>query len=115
MCVHTSHQPYGIHLLCCAHGNECVRTHDVIRNTFITIAQDVSFHVGWKQLHTLPLTTLNFFRRQVDIMFTKDGIHTLVDIIITNPMHVDLLPQSCTTQRFVASDGAQAKKINYCD
>jgi len=33
--------PMGIHFLCYAHGNECIGTHDVVRNTFVVIAQDV--------------------------------------------------------------------------
>ncbi len=37
-----------IHLLRCAHGNKCTRTHDAICNTFITITQDDSFHMGWE-------------------------------------------------------------------
>jgi hypothetical protein len=43
----------GIHLLCCVHGNEHIRTHDAICNTLTTIAQDTGFHVGQKQLHVL--------------------------------------------------------------
>jgi len=45
MCVHTSH-PMGIHLLHCTHGNEHIGTQDVICDTFATIAQDASFHMG---------------------------------------------------------------------
>ncbi len=46
-------------------------------------------------------------------MLTKDDIHTLVDIIIIDPMWANLLPQTCETQRFVAFDAAQAKKKSY--
>jgi hypothetical protein len=49
----------GIHFLCYVHGNECIKTHDAIRDTFATIAQDASFHVGQKQFHVLPSTTFN--------------------------------------------------------
>jgi hypothetical protein len=38
----------GIHLLCCAHGNERIETHDAIRNTFAAIARYASFQVGQK-------------------------------------------------------------------
>jgi len=48
-------------------------------------------------------------------VLTKDGICTLVDIVITGPMHADLFPQSCTTQGFVAFEAAQAKEKNFCD
>jgi hypothetical protein len=36
----------GIHLLCHAHGNEYMGTHDAVCNTFAAVAQDVGFHVG---------------------------------------------------------------------
>jgi hypothetical protein len=48
--------------------------------------------VGQKQLHALLSTTFNSFRQRIDIVFTKDGIHTLADIVIANPMQIDLLP-----------------------
>jgi hypothetical protein len=38
----------GIHLLRCAYGNKCIGIHDVICDTFATIARDVKFHVGWE-------------------------------------------------------------------
>jgi len=46
-------------------------------------------------------------------VFTKDGICTLANVIIANPMRTDLLPQSCATQGFVASNAAQVKERSY--
>ncbi len=86
-----------------------------IRNTIATIVWNVVFHTGWKQLYALLSTTFNSSRQWVDIMFTKGGIRTLVDIVIANPMRVDLLPQSCVTQGFVALNATQAKENNYCN
>jgi hypothetical protein len=48
--------------------------------------------------------------QQVNIVFTKDNIHTLIDIVIADPTQVNLLPQSCTTQGFVTSNATEAKK-----
>jgi hypothetical protein len=48
-------------------------------------------------------------------MFTKDDIHTLVDVVLVDPTRVDLFPWSCATQRFVVLDVAQTKKQCYCD
>ncbi len=62
-----------------------------------------------------PLAIFNSFHQRVDIVFTKDGIHTLVGVVIANPMHADLFPWSCTIQRFDASDAIQTKESNYCD
>jgi hypothetical protein len=82
----------SIHLLCYTHGNECIGTHDAICNTFVAIARDVGFHVGQKQLHVLPSTTFSSSCQQVDIVFTKDGICTLADILIVDPTRADSLP-----------------------
>jgi hypothetical protein len=76
----------GIHLLHCAHDNEAMGTHDVVHDTFVAIMWDVGFHMGWKQLHVVPSTMFNSSYQQIDIMFTKDGIRTLVDIVIVDPM-----------------------------
>jgi hypothetical protein len=100
----------GIHLLWCVHGNEHIGTHDAIRNIFVTIAWDAGFHVGQEQLHVLPSTTFNFFHRWVDIVFTKNGIRTLINLVIVDPMWTYLFPRSCTIQGFVASNVVQAKE-----
>jgi hypothetical protein len=36
----------GVYFLPCAHDNACIKTHDAIRNTFVAIVWDASFHVG---------------------------------------------------------------------
>jgi len=94
----------GIHLLRFAHGNECIGTHNVIYDISVTIAQDAGFHVGREQLHALPSVTFNPFSRRVNIVFSKDGIRTLTNVVIVNPMRANLLFQSCVTQ---------AKEKNY--
>ncbi len=100
MCTHPINAT-SVHLLRCTQGNEHMNTHDVIHGTFVVIAKDGDFHVGWKQLHTLPSTTFHSFHQQVGIVLTKDGICTLVDVVIANPTWADLLCQSCATQGFV--------------
>ncbi len=103
VCTHPIY-PMGIHLLCCARGNECTGTHDVIRDTFGTIARDVGFHMRQKQLHGFFSTTFNSFHRWINNVFNKNGIRILADVVIVDPMRVDLLPWSCATQRFATSD-----------
>jgi hypothetical protein len=46
-------------------------------------------------------------------VFTKDGIHTLANIVIIDPTRVDLFLQSCTIQGLATFDAAQAKEKNY--
>jgi hypothetical protein len=110
VCTHPIN-PMGINLLCYAHDDERIGTHDVVCYTFVDIACNVDFHIGWGQLYVFPSTMFNFFRRRLD----KDGIHTLVDIIIADPTWVDLFPQSYETQGFVAFDVVQTKERSYCD
>jgi len=96
----------GIHLLHCAHSNERIKTHDEVYD----ICRNAWFHMGWKQLHVLTLTMFNPSRQWVNIVFTKDGIRTLVDVIIADPTCVDLLIRSCKTQGCVAFDATQTTK-----
>jgi hypothetical protein len=49
----------------------------------------------------------------MNIVLTNNGICTQVDVIIANPTQVDLVPQSCTTQGFVAFDVFQGKEMTY--
>ncbi len=107
--------PMGIHFLCCAYGIKHMKTHDEVHNTFVAIAWNVNFPMGWKQLHVFPSTMFNSSHQQVNIVLTKDEFLTLVDVVITNPMNVNLFPWSCTTQKFVTLDVASAKERNYCD
>jgi hypothetical protein len=43
-------------------------------------------------------------------MLTKNDIRTLANVVIVNPTRADLLPQSCATQRFVASNPASSSQ-----
>ncbi len=114
VCTHPI-DPMGIHFLHSTHVNKHIRTHDLIRDTFVAIVQDVGFHVRWKQLHALPSTTFNSSCQRINIVFTKDDIRTLFDVVNVDPTQADLFPRSCTTQWFVVLNVAQAKERSYCD
>jgi hypothetical protein len=105
----------GIDFLCCSHGNKGIGTHNVVCNIFAITTQDVDFHVGWEQLHVFLSVTLNSSCWWIDIVLITNGIFTLANIVITNPMCANLLPRSCTTQRFATSNAFQAKEMNYCN
>jgi len=53
--------------------------------------------------------------RQVNIVLTKDGIHTLIEVVIVNPIRANVFPRSCIIKRFVDFDVTQTKKMSYCD
>ncbi len=46
-------------------------------------------------------------------MLTKDGIHTLPNIVVGDPTCVDLFPWSCTIQKFIVSNVTQVKERSY--
>ncbi len=46
-------------------------------------------------------------------MLTKDGIGTLADVVIIDPMQAYLFPWSCAIQRIVVSDVTQTKERSY--
>jgi hypothetical protein len=46
-------------------------------------------------------------------VFTKDGIRTLVDVVIVDSIRTYFLPQSYTTQGFAASNAVQSKERSY--
>jgi hypothetical protein len=108
MCTHRINH-VGIHFLHCVHGKERTWIHDAVHDAFITIAWNVGFHMWSKQLHALPSTIINSTCQQVNIVLTKDDIHTLVDIVIVNPMQAYLLPWFCATQELDAFNAASAK------
>jgi len=76
---------------------------------------DVDYHVGWEQFHVFSSNLFNFFCWWVNIVFTKDDICTLINIVITDLMWIYLFFQSRAIQRFVVFDVAEAKEQNYHD
>jgi hypothetical protein len=55
----------------------------------------------------------NSSREEVNIVLTKDEIHTLTNVVIVNPTRTDLFPQFHATQKFVTYDATQAKEKGY--
>jgi hypothetical protein len=87
MCTHPI-DPMDIHLLGCVYGNECTGTHDAICDTF------VGSHMGREQLHVFLSNVFNSFHRQVNVIFIRNGICTLADVVIADPTWANLLLQS---------------------
>jgi len=109
VCTHPI-DPMGIHFLCCVHGNECTRTHDAIHDTFVSHNVKCWFPCWIK---TITCTSFNSSCRRINIVFTKDDIRTLANVVIINPTWVNLFPWSYATQGFVALDVVQVKERNY--
>jgi hypothetical protein len=81
--------PMGIHLLCCTHGGERTTSHDVVRDSFVSIAKDMTFHVLQEQTHILSPPFPSHWR--VDIVLSVDGIYTLTNVVIIDPTQVDMV------------------------
>ncbi len=114
MHVHISHQPYG-QFLHCVHGNERIGTPDVVCDTSLPLRGILTFTWGkisymhFLQTHSTPHVS------RINIVLTKDGICTLVEVVVVNSTRTNLFPRSCTTQGFVVFNVAQAKKQSYCE
>jgi hypothetical protein len=57
--------------------------------------------------------TFNSFHQQINIVFIKDDIYILVDIVITDSTQVNLFFWFCATQGFGAFDAVQTKERSY--
>jgi len=109
MCAHTSHRPYGYSpLTLCSwqqtHWNPWCNEHHFCCHCIRCV-----FPRGTR---TIVCASFNHIQ-QVNIVLTKDGICTLANVIIANPMRTNWLPRSCATQGFVASNAAQVKEKSY--
>jgi hypothetical protein len=68
---------------------------------------DENNYMRFLQPHSTPLID------ETTLCLPKNGICTLANIVIANPMRSNLLLQSCATQGFSAFDATQAKESSY--
>ncbi len=85
-CVHTI-DDLGLHLLCCPCGNERILAHDTLWDINATITSKNGTHIQREVFHLFPHHTW----RWVDLVITKDKFWTLADIIIVNPIRLNLV------------------------
>ncbi len=115
MCVHISHRLYGCPSLT-LHPWQWVR-----RNPWCSLRHFCHhcmrcwFPCGMKTTTCTSFSMFNYSCWWIDIVFTKDEIHTLIKVIIVDPRWMDLFFLSCATQGFYAFHVIQAKKRRYCD
>jgi len=83
----------GIHLLCCPCGRERTVAHDTFWNTIGAIISKSGAHVQRKVFHLFFYHT----QRQVDIVITRDIFRILVDVVIVNLTHTNLVQHALTT------------------
>jgi hypothetical protein len=66
-------------------------------------------------VHVLPSKMFNTYYQQVNIVFTKDGVYTLVNFITIKPTQVDILVQSYSIKVLIASKAIHTKERSYRD
>jgi len=107
--------PMGIHLFRCANGGERTTSHDVVQDVFAYIMKDTRFHVLWEQTHIFLQPSLQSFYWQVDIVLSIDGIHTLVDVVITDFIQTYLVSQVALSCEVAVIVMTQMKEGLHCD
>jgi hypothetical protein len=107
-CYHTLND-LGIHLICCLCENDCTTTHDTLQNTIATIASKSGAHIYREVFHFFPHDT----QRWVDIIITKDNFRTLMDVVIANLTHTNLVQHASTMIMHVTIVIVQDKTQSY--
>jgi hypothetical protein len=91
-CGHTI-DDLSIHLLQCPCGNERTIAHDTLWDIVATITSKSG---GWIQREVSHLFPCHTWKRW-DIVIIRDGFWILVDVVITNLIHTDLVEHVTTT------------------
>jgi len=58
-------------------------------STFVFITNDVGFYVSCEQIHVLLSPSLQPIRQWVDIVWSNNDIHILIDVVIVDPTQVE--------------------------
>jgi len=99
------------HLLWCLCGNEHIIAHDTFQDTLVAITCRNGAHVQKEVSHLF----LHHTWQQVDILIFINDFQTLMDIIIANPIHTDMVQQTSTTTAHVAIMVVQEKTWSYAE
>jgi hypothetical protein len=75
-------------------GQWYISIHDVVRNVFACIFRNVGFHVSHEQTYVLPSPFFQSSHQWVNTMFTLDGVSILVDVVIIEPVWMDLVSKT---------------------
>jgi hypothetical protein len=70
---------------------------------------------GLKTITCTSFIHTQFLLLMINIVLIKNGICTLANIVIVNPIGTNLFPWSCTIQGIFASNAIQAKNMSYHD
>jgi hypothetical protein len=65
--------------LLCSWG-KCIATHDIVRDFFNSIANDVGFYISHKQIHVPLAPSFKSLQQWMDILLTINDIYILTNI-----------------------------------
>jgi hypothetical protein len=90
-CGHTI-DDLGTHLFWCPYMNECTTTHNTRQDIIVIIDLESGTHVQKEVSHLFPHHT----RWRVDFFITRDNFWTLMDIVIADPTHTNMVQWTST-------------------
>lgn len=93
---------------------ECMTTHNVVWDAFVSITKDVGFYVSHENTH-FPITFLLVFALWNDIVFITYRVCTLTNVIITDTIQTYLVLWAIVYQNMAMIIVAQAKDRLYHD
>jgi hypothetical protein len=70
-CVHSSHCSFDYPSTKMCH---CVHGRDAIYDVFASIAEEITFHINWEQLHGIPLSMFQISRCHVHIVLSRNRV-----------------------------------------
>jgi hypothetical protein len=109
-CGHTIND-LGIHLLCCLCESEHTTTHDTFQNIVVVITSQNGAHVKKEVSHFFSCPT----QKQMDIVIARYKLWTLVNIIIVDLTHTNLVQWASTTTTHATIIIAQDKAQSYIE
>ncbi len=86
------HDDLGTHLLWCPCGSERIVAHDTLWDIVIAIVLESGTHVQREVSHLF----LCHIQQRVNTLITKDDFCTLMDVIIVDSIHIDMVQQTLT-------------------
>lgn len=89
----------------CLYGNEHIVAHDALRHIVVVIDLENEAHVQKEVSHFSPCQ----IEQQMDILVTKDNFQTLMDIVIVDLTHIDMVQRTLMAIEHVAMMVAQEK------
>ncbi len=105
----------------CICRNERTTTHDALWDIILTIVLEWDIiltivlesgtHVQKEVFHLFP----HHIRQQLHIIIIRDNFQTLMDIVIVDPTHIDMVPQASMMTTHVVMMPTQEKTRSYVE